>query len=136
VPIKSDVISDCNLFLARATGKVNDTNLVNFQSAIVSVAGFKPTLNFLIDARAITENTVSSEGMLNLSADTPFDVTIKRAFVVSDEKTSILATLYATTTTDSEHFYITYNLNDACDWLDVDYEIILASTVYQDSDKL
>ena len=136
MPIKSDVISDCNLFLARATGKVDDTNVVNFQSEIVSLAGFKPTLNSLIDARAITENTVSSEGMLNLSADTPFDVTVKRAFVVPDEKTSILATLFATTTTDSEHFYITYNLEDACDWLGIDYETVLASPVYQDKDKL
>jgi len=129
--IKIDILPNLNLFLTRASGTIDDLRVFTHQDSIPNMKGFAPTLNTLLDARLVSNNLLSPENLAKLAANTPFDASVKRAYVVSDEKGGMLATLFGSTSSESEHFFVTYNIEDACEWLGFSFEEIKTSLVYQ-----
>ena len=132
MPVKAEVISELNLFLTRANGSLGDQDLVVYQESITSMPGFSSELNTLLDARDVTENLLSQENLIRYSSKTPFAASVRRAYVVRDEKAGMFATLFGTTTSDSENYFVTYSIDDACEWLGIEFDNIKNSIVYQD----
>lgn len=133
MPVKMEVLTDLDLFVTKVSGKVDDQLLAQYQESIFKLPEYKPTLNTLLDARLISENQISPGGLIRFSSSTPFKKSVKRAYIVSDEKVGMLATLFGSTTSDSENFLVTYKVETACDWLGVPYDIILSSQVFNDA---
>jgi len=131
MPVKAEVIVELGLFLTSVSGKVNDETAFQFQESITSFPNYNSTLNTLLDVRSIDKNLLSPDSLINLAANTPFDSSVKRAYVVNNEINAMLATLFGTTTSDNEHFFITYNIDDACEWLGFSFNDIKSSSVYK-----
>ena len=132
--VKAEVVSELDLFLTRAIGKLTDQDLFLYQETITKFPEYRPTLNTLFDGRSVTENLVSSESLIRISSRTPFDALVKRAYVVSNEKAGMYATLFGSTASASEHFFVTYNIEDACTWLGFTHKDIMNLSVYQDDE--
>jgi len=130
--VKSQIFTELELFLLKVSGKISDQTAYEYQDAIPNMPGYKPTLNTLIDAREVTENLLSPSSIIRLSANTPFDATVKRAFVVNSDNESMLATLYGTTTSDQDKYLVTNKIDTACRWLGFNYTDISQSDVYLD----
>lgn len=133
MPIKAEIITDLELLIIRAAGKIDDQSVMEFQAQIVYLPNFQPTLNIIIDARSVTDNLLSPEGVIKLSGDTPFEKSVKRAYVVADEQASIQATLLGSTSSIHKHFFVTYSIEDACEWLGISLDKINSSSVYNDN---
>ncbi len=133
MPVKIEILTDLGLFITRTAGKMDDQLLAQYQESIYLLPGYKPTLNTLFDARLFSENLISPEGLIRFSSSTPFDASVKRAYIVCDEKAGMLATLFGSTTSAaSENFLVTYKLEDACEWLGVAYDVVAASSIFKD----
>jgi len=133
MPIKTDIISDLELALIKIEGKVDDRSAYKHLESIAELAGFKSTYNVMIDARLMTENLLSPEGVIKMSSDTPFEQSIKRAYVVGDEKAGMHATLFGSTASIEKYFFVTYDMEDACEWLGISPNDISTSSVYTDA---
>ena len=131
--VKVDVIPELNLFITQATGKLSDQDLAQYQKSIPATPGYKPTLNTLFDARSVAENLVTPENLIRISTSTPFDTSVKRAYVVSDEKASMLATVFGTTSSIDDKFFVSFQLDDACEWLGISLDDLNRSSIYKDS---
>jgi len=134
MPVKTEVIADIGLFLTRAIGKVVDQDAFQLQESMINSADFSPKLNTLMDARLVTENLLSPETLIHLSSSTPFESSVKRVYVVSDEKESMFATLFGSTSSDNNKFFVTYDIDDACEWLGISFDDIKTSSVYKDDE--
>jgi len=131
MPIKVDILTEHNLFMMKAVGLVDYNIMFDFQSSIKDVQGYKPTLNTLFDFSMVDNNLLSPESLIKFSATTPFEPGCQRAYVVHDEMAAILATIFGTTTSNnSDNFFVTFKIEDACEWLDIAYSEITQSDVY------
>jgi len=130
--VKAEVITELNLFLTRASGSLSDQDLVAYQESIASMPGFSSELNTLLDGREVTENLLSQESLIRYSTKTPFASSVRRAYVVRDEKAAMYATLFGATSSDSDKYFVTYSIDDACEWLGIEFNSIKNSIVYQD----
>lgn len=131
--IKVEILTGHNLFVMRADGLVDYKVILDFQSSVKDMQGYTPTLNTLFDLSLVDHNLVSPESLIKFSTTTPFEPTCRRAYVVSDEMAAILATIFGSTTSnDSENFFVTYKIEDACEWIDIPYNDIRALAMYQD----
>jgi len=133
MPVKAEVIVDLGLFLTSVSGKVDDEIAFRFQEAITSFPNYNSKLNTLLDVRLLDQNLLSPDSLVNLAANTPFDSSVKRAYVVNSEINAMLATLFGSTTSDNDHFFITYNIDDACEWLGFSFNDIKSSIVYKET---
>lgn len=131
-PVQMEVLTDLGVFLTRVEGRVDDQLLGQYQESIVGLPNYSSMLNTLFDGSFITENAVSPESIIKFSSSTPFDASVKRAYIVSDEKSGMLATLFGSTTSNSENFLVTHKLDVACEWLGISYDAVKASSVYAD----
>lgn len=134
MPVKTEIITDLELVLSKASGMVDDLSAIEHQALLASLPGFKPTYNFMIDARKVTENLLSPEGVIQMSGVTPFEASIRRAYVVGDEMTGMLATLSGSMVSTGKQFFVTYELEDACEWLGIPYNRIITSSVYNNGE--
>ena len=133
--IKISIIEELNLFLTVVDGKADDQIASRYQESILSLPGYRPTLNTLMDARLVTDNTMSPENLVRLSTSTPFDQSVKRAYVVDNEKAAMLATIFGTTSSGNENYFVTFNIDDACEWFGFSFEDIKNSSAYKDNLK-
>lgn len=128
--IKAEIITDLELLIIRALGKIDDQGVMAFQAQMAHLPDFQPRLNIIIDARSVTDNLLSPEGVIKLSGDSPLEKSVKRAYVVGDEKASMQATLLGSTSSIHKHFFVTYSLEDACEWLGISLDAVNNSSVY------
>lgn len=129
--VKVDVITELNLFITQVAGSISDQDLVRYQELIQNTPGYQPTLNTLFDARTVAENLVTPENLIRISSSTPFDASVKRAYVVNDEKASMLATVFGTTSSINDKFFVTYKLDDACEWLGISPDDLNKSSIFK-----
>jgi len=134
MPVKTQVFAQSGLVVTRAMGMIDDLSVLEHQSLIESLPGFESTFNYLIDARMITENLLSRDGVIQMSGATPFGPSIKRVYVVGDEKSCMLATLAGSVASMENRFYVTYEIKDACEWLGISYNEIINSSIYEDNE--
>jgi len=131
--INIEIIEKLNLFLTIVSGKVDDQMALQYQESIINLPGYRSTLNTLMDARLVTDNSLSPQNLVRLSANTPFDSSVKRAYVIDNEKAAMFATIFGTTSSGNENFFVTYNIADACDWLNVSYDTVMSASIYNDN---
>ena len=129
--INISILDELNLFLTVVSGKADDQLATQFQDSITSLPGYRSSLNTLMDARLVTDNVMSPENLVRLSTSTPFDQSVKRAYVVDNEKAAMLATIFGTTSSGNENYLVTYNIDDACEWLGFSFDDIKNAPAYK-----
>ena len=128
--IKHEIILDLDLILTRVDGVVDDNATYESEELLSTIEGFKSNFNQLADARLVTENLITTDGLFKVGTVTPFDHNVKRAYVVNDKLASMYATLFGITASSGENYFVTYNIEEACDWLDIPYDVVMAASIY------
>jgi len=133
--ISSEILLESSLVITRVEGVVDDNNVFKAESLLSTMDGFNSSFNQLADSRLVSKNLLTPDGLLKTSYVTPFSPSSRRAYVVNDELASMFATLFGVTVSETSNYLVTFEIEEACEWLGVAYKSVLATSIYNDSAK-
>lgn len=112
------ILKELELVVSRVYGRINDQEiLINFAELKIH-PDFNPQFKQLSDARFITENNTSYEGLRNIGKSSPYSIKSKKAFLVIRDIEKGRGNQYGTHSTESnDDFFMSSDPHEAINWL-------------------
>jgi len=118
MPFTNQILVPDRIVLTVVTGVINDQLAIANQKKIVEHPDFDPAFDQMADLTGVSQIEITQEGLAQLSMNSPFLPTSRRAFIISnsdgEEKLGIFATL---TDMQSDKVLVTSKREEAYSWL-------------------
>ena len=106
------------LVVSTLYGHLTDRDLAVGVAALRADPAFDSTYDQLVDASAVTQLDVTTQGVRESARTDPFSDQSRRAIVVSDDAAYGLARMFQSMNTlEPDHGFITRDLDEAVRWL-------------------
>ncbi len=119
MPIQSEIDKLQGIVFTTIYGSVTDAEAFEHEKELGDKEEFRADFNQLVDARGVTENQLSADGLAKLGKVTPFDLTAKRAYVVNDDLAGLFAVIFGVQSSGRDNYYVTRDIVYAYEWLGV-----------------
>jgi len=118
MPFTNEILVSDGIVLTIATGVIDDHSAIANQARLAEHPDFDPAFDQIADLTGVGIIKLTQEGLAQLSANSPFLPTIRRAFIIADsmseEKLGVFAKLLGMR---SDSMLVTEKREEAYSWL-------------------
>ena len=121
MPADYEIDEETKTVFSRAWGKVTDEDALNHQQRLMADSRFNPMFNQLLDATAVVDFEISTNGVQILASRNPWKSGVRRAFVATDDLAFGMFRMHeAYLVENSKEIIVCKSIEEAHKWLGLD----------------